>query len=289
MILKKLLIGIIIFIIIMCLLLFANKIIEHKKYTAYNTKFISLVKSNNNKKADLDEVQNLFLNYLKTSSDNKLKSQATYNYRNVFFNLIKKTDEKFASTEVTSEQDINKINKDLYSIGIKAKTSEGMIYFVEDNDFSLQKFAPYLGSDWKDFYTIRKSENNELFDDGVLVITKEELRRRIIAWEEFLNSYPDFPESNEIKAKLNGYASAYLRSQYDFSAEDDKFSAEGIKSFNNFLGQDKNSKFYPIVKSWSELLKENNYKYSDKLEKFSYKSPYEVKKYNEDIFDGFSP
>lgn len=286
---KRTLLVISILLIVIISLMATNKSIEQKKYNIYNSKFTSLLKTNSLQTTDLTKMQSLFLEYLKSASDNKLKGQATYNYRNEFFKIINKMDDKFASVEITSEQDINQINKKLLNTGIKAKTSEGIIYFVEDNDFSIQKIAPYLGKDWKDFYTIRISENNKLFDDGALVITKEELRRRIIAWEEFLIKYPNFLENSAIKAKLNCYISAYLRSQYDFSVEDNKISPESIKSFNNFLKENKDSKFYPIVKKWNYLLKDNDYKYSDKLEKFSYKSPYEVKKYNENIFDGFSP
>lgn len=286
---KKLIIIIFLLIIFVGLFIFINKTVENKKYNAYNAKFTSLVNQNKPEEVDLAKVQKQLSDYLKSSSDNKLKGKALYNYRCEFFKTLKTMDGKFVLMAESSEQNLNNLNKDLSSIGIKAKTSEGMIYFVENNDFSIQKFAPYLGKDWKDFYLIRKSENNELFDDGSLVITKEELRRRITAWEDFLNKYPNFPENNEIKAKLNCYISTYLRSQYDFSADDNKISPESIKSFNTFLEQNKDSKFSSIVKRWNDLLKENNYKYSDKLEKFSYKSPYEVKSYNKDIFDGFSP
>lgn len=233
--------------------------------------------------------QNTLLSCLRSTLDTKTKEQAFYKYRGTYFKILKKLDTKFASTEDFSDQDIIQVNNDLTGLGIKAKKSEGIIYFVEDNDFNIQKFVPYLGKDWNDFYTIRKSENNELFDDGSLVITKEELRRRLIAWEEFLNTYPNFPENNEIKAKLNCYLSAYLRSQYDFSADNQKISAESIESFNNFLEQNQNSKFYPIVKRWNNLLEKNNFKDTNKVEKFKYKNLYKIKKYNEDIFDGFSP
>lgn len=262
---------------------------EHKKYEDYNTKFTSLINQNTPEEINLTKIQKMLLDYMKGSSDNTLKGKAFYNYRCEFFSTLKKMEEKLTVTEEAYEQDLNKVNDELSKIGIKAKTSEGMIYLVENNDFSMQKFVPYLGKDWKDFYVIRKSENNELFDDGALVITKEELRRRIIAWEKFLNTFPDFPENNEIKAKLNCYIANYLMAPYDFSVDNNKISSESIKSFSNFLEQNKDSKFYPIVKLWNHLLKENNYKYSKALGKTDSKNSYNVKKYNKDIFDEFSP
>ncbi|RLA79675.1 MAG: hypothetical protein DRG78_12470 [Epsilonproteobacteria bacterium] len=158
----------------------------------------------------------------------------------------------------------------LSKVGLIIYQSEGMYYVEADNTWFLNEFGDSLPSEWKKFLIQSDYEAKNYFaEDGVLQVSLEELRKRIVFWENFLNDYPDFSEINEAKESLSSYLLFYLSGLYSSInfAHTPISSADIGKSYENFIKQNSKSKYYDIVKSQYTIIKNNAFNIDQKISK----------------------
>ena len=163
-----------------------------------------------------------------------------------------------------------KFKAELQKIGLLIYQSEGMYYVKADSVWFLKEFGDNLSNVWKKFLKQSSHEAKNYFvEDAVLQISFEELRERIVFWENFLNDYPDFPEKSQVEESLASYLDFYLKDLHtslSFS-HIPIASADIRKSYENFIKMNGESKYYNIVKSQYAIIKENTFKIDKKTNK----------------------
>ncbi len=247
----------------------------------------------------IPEATLITLDYMKGNENQVLCNKAFTEYRRVYYKILRNSSLSYNGYIINEcsmlpLESIKKYQKYFKSVGLNLLKMEGCYYLEEDNNFTLKFFYEYLDEPWIQYLMLRDKENNIFLNDGAVVISWEELRQRIIFWERFLEKYPDFPENNEVKAKLHSYFTWYLWGKYIYAYSNDRFSKELRISYENFLSNNQLSVFYPLIKDWYNLLKENNFRYlpnhHKELEKTLKRFPYKYNsRYNKDIFNGISP
>lgn len=268
---------------------------ENNSYKAFKKAIRSLP---HNDLASITEAQDITLKYLQGTKSQPFRDKAFADYRITFYKVLRNAPiiYKGAIVDECSEIHLRKVReykKYFKSIGLNMMAMEGCYYLEEDNSFTLNMFSSYLSPSWNEYLKFRVKEQNVFFNDGVVAIPWEEVRERIAFWENFINKYPDFREKNEIKAKLQSYFSGYINAGNAFDYYTEELSPELKTSYENFLKNNTTSKFYPLVKTWYDLLKKNGFKLlkeqHKESEKLLLKCPYRTFHHNEDIFDGLSP
>jgi len=168
--------------------------------------------------------------------------------------------------------------KELYeyrNCGINFTCGEGDWYLEEDGDFLVEVLSNYGSVELRDYLIFWANEDKERFaHDGGLLISWEDLRKRIIRWEEFANKHPTLLETEkEIKPKLQVLIGAYLwgldnTPAYDLwesKWESKKIEPELRKSYEIFLKENKTSSYYSLIKGVYTILNKHNFKLSKEL------------------------
>lgn len=161
----------------------------------------------------------------------------------------------------------------LSTVGWNLLMSEGTYYIGETGTWIQQQFGPILPPDWKTYFDQRALEIKEKFaEDAGLLISWENLRKRISFWESFLGKYPNFPLSNEINRYISIYIRTFLTGM-DNSPITRDFTSNMLRkdirdSFENFLKENRNSRYYSIVKKYYNILNKNSFIVTDDLKKY---------------------
>lgn len=305
---KKILFGIV-FLILLISTFSTLKNIRHieeiKKIDAYKS---ALNKVPSNDLNNIVKTEDILLSYLPTTNNQIFRDKAFESYRIKFYKVLRHTSAVYKGKVIDdcnyapdNDKDLPIIEKYFKQKGLRLMWMEGCYYVEEDNIFTIQKFSKFLSPPWKEYLELRAKEDNRFINDGYLAMPFDELSQRIIFWENFINKYPSFPENNEIKAKLGDYIEWYIIESTSAYGNGGPIDPDLRKSYEKFLKNNKNSKFYPIVESWYNLLKKNKFIYTYYFDgekeivndvaykKFKIKQPYKVFKYNKDIYNGLSP
>lgn len=267
-----------------------------KSYSVSDSPAYKNYYQNISKAESIEQKQKLALNFLKSSNNEIEKSKAFYAYRVSLYDRLYKLNGDLGGTVFTgSSEEPPKLTPTYLKLGLKyTYVGEGLYMLVENHKVTYSRFAPYLGQNWKDFLSLCIKEKNTYHRDAYLSVEINDLVRRIVTWEDFINKYPSFPENNEIKAKLDSYVSAWERSKGHFiysenPADEGKYKPEIINSYSSFLANNTDSKYYPQMKAWLEALSRNNYRYSEDMGFVCPPNPYPVKSYNEKMWQMWSP
>ncbi len=159
----------------------------------------------------------------------------------------------------------------LAKVGLIIYQSEGMYYVEADSAWFSKEFAASLSDEWKVFLKQLDYEaKNRFIDDEAVMISWEDLRKRVIFWEKFLDDHQDFVEKNRVKEHLSLYAYIYLRGSgnspiYDWEGRELKDDVK--ESYENFIKINKKSKYYDLVKRQYTIIKAKAFKIDKKTSK----------------------
>ncbi len=231
-------------------------------------------------KSKIGSVNSLKENYHKTvmGQSKECRSLLFSDFRQYYDQMtqayIQSTEKRLNEKYPISGKEEKRYKAKLSKVGLMIYQSEGMYYVEADSAWFLNEFGDSLPSEWKKFLKQSAHEAKNYFaEDGVLQVSLEELRKRIVFWENFLDDYPDFPEINGAKKSLSGYLRFYLsdlHSSISF-AHIPISSADIRKSYENFIKKNSKSKYYDIIKSQYAIIKDNAFnidqKISQKLDK----------------------
>ncbi len=88
---------------------------------------------------------------------------------------------------------------------------EGQFYPIIDYS-RLQKYNEHLTGEWKDYLAIMAMDSEKLpFDDGGIVISFDELAKRLFSTENYLNSYVEGQRQKEMLEMYENKIEAYLK------------------------------------------------------------------------------
>ena len=208
------------------------------------------------------------INKLKTS--NKEEANEIYEKYSVdndkILEKINEIEDEMFSTEFYKDGNIekdklNKQNKFLDSYGLEVIQIEDGFMLIEKNKFYYNLFKNFVTDDYKEFLKLR-SEDIDYFEysnsfDKYLEIIAD----KIVAWEKFLEKYPD----SKLKRKAQNMSYTY-RAGYIFrltSSETRESLMNGkandaVKEFNRFIKKYPNSPTSDIIKYYLENYKEED-------------------------------
>ncbi|WP_339006377.1 tetratricopeptide repeat protein [Fusobacterium animalis] len=179
---------------------------------------------------------------------------------------INEIEDEMFSTEFYKDGNIekdklNKQNKFLDSYGLEVIQIEDGFMLTEKNKFYYNLFKNFVTDDYKEFLKLR-SEDIDCFEysnsfDKYLEIIAD----KIVAWEKFLEKYPD----SKLKRKAQNMSYTY-RAGYIFrltSSETRESLMNGkandaVKEFNRFIKKYPNSPTSDIIKYYLENYKEED-------------------------------
>ena len=175
-----------------------------------------------------------------------------------------------------------KLKADLAKVGWEIKYSEGMAYVGQSGGWIVKRFKNILPPEWIEYYAISDPETEKGFaDDAALMITWEELAGRIVSWDRFLVKHPDFPLkrgiSETVKLYLNIYLSGIDNTPVTVNYDDPKLHPELKQSYEAFLKNNKDSKYYPLIDGYWRVLSENDFQVNDKTRSYVAKAMADLK------------
>ena len=156
---------------------------------------------------------------------------------------------------------LNKQNKFLDSYGLEVTQIEDGFMLTEKNKFYYNLFKNFVTDDYKEFLKLRSEDIDYLESSNSFDKYFEIIADKIIAWEKFLEKYPD----SKLKRKAQNMSYTY-RAGYIFrltSSETRESLMNGkandaVKEFNRFIKKYPNSPTSDIIKYYLENYKEED-------------------------------
>ena len=210
------------------------------------------------KTSSKEEADKIFEEYSKSNEEllekiNKIDAEML----NIGFYKDKNT--VFYKDENIEKDKLDKQNKFLDSYGLEVVPIEDGFVLTEKKKFYYNLFKNFVTNDYREFLRLYSEEDMsyiEYFDRYVEIIAD-----RIVAWEKFLEKYPD----SKLKRKAQNMSYTY-RAGYIFrltSSETRESLMNGkangaVKEFNRFIRKYPNSPTSDIIKYYLENYKEED-------------------------------
>ena len=174
---------------------------------------------------------------------------------------VEMLDNAFYKDEDIEKEKLDKQNKFLDSYGLEVIQIEDGFTLTVKKKFYYNLFKNFVTNDYREFLKLYSEDINYIeysnfFDKYVEIIAD-----RIVAWEKFLEKYPD----SKLKRKAQNMSYTY-RAGYIFrlTSSETKESLmngkanEAVKEFNRFIKKYPNSPTSDIIKYYLENYKEEN-------------------------------
>ncbi|OQB14792.1 MAG: hypothetical protein BWY15_00946 [Firmicutes bacterium ADurb.Bin193] len=170
-----------------------------------------------------------------------------------------------------STDSISELLKSAEENGFKIESAEGMYYPIID-------YAKYKGwsnkasEDLKSYISIMaKQSDKPTAKDAALVITWDELARRAVEMERFVEKYPASARFNDIKEKYEYYKTFVffgLNNTPLFSYDTKVMRNDALLGYKKFLEEGTDSNLAKSLKQFVELAEKNNLKLTKEVEDF---------------------
>jgi len=180
------------------------------------------------------------------------------------------------------EFDINKIDnledKELKDLlietrdgGYKVETAEGTYFPIINYEF-YEKYSSYVTSDIEDYIDIMTVESNKVpAKDAALVIGWDEVLKRALSQEQFINQHPDSVKIDDVKQLYKKYVTFTLfgLNNTPLFSYDSKVIVDDAKSiYMKAIEDNEDSKLVYTLRGYFDVLEKNNYKLTDESEKY---------------------
>ncbi|MCG6836195.1 tetratricopeptide repeat protein (plasmid) [Fusobacterium vincentii] len=210
------------------------------------------------KTSNKEEADKIFEKYSKSNEEllekiNKIDAEML----NIGFYKDKNT--TFYKDENIEKDKLDKQNKFLDSYGLEVVPIEDGFVLTEKKKFYYNLFKNFVTNDYREFLRLYSEEDIdyiEYFDKYVEIIAD-----RIVAWEKFLEKYPD----SNFRKMANDIYQEYRRTYiFGLTSSETRESlmngkANGaVKEFNRFIRKYPNSPTSDIIKYYLENYKEEN-------------------------------
>ena len=206
----------------------------------------------------------------KLKNSNKEKSNEIYEEyfvdNNKILEKINEIEAEIFSSEFYKDGNLekdklNKQNKFLDNYGLEVIQIEDGFMLIEKNKFYYNLFKNFVTDDYKEFLKLRSEDIDYFEDSNSFDKYLEIIADKIVAWEKFLEKYPD----SKLKRKAQNMSYTY-RAGYIFrltSSETRESLMNGkandaVKEFNRFIKKYPNSPTSDIIKYYLENYKEED-------------------------------
>ena len=210
------------------------------------------------KTSSKEEADKIFEEYSKSNEEllekiNKIDAEML----NIGFYKDKNT--AFYKDENIEKDKLDKQNKFLNSYGLEVVPIEDGFVLTEKKKFYYNLFKNFVTNDYREFLRLYSEEDTdyiEYFDKYVEIIAD-----RIVAWEKFLEKYPD----SNFRKMANDIYQEYRRTYiFGLTSSETRESLmngkanDAVKEFNRFIRKYPNSPTSDIIKYYLENYKEEN-------------------------------
>ncbi|HAE91925.1 MAG TPA: hypothetical protein DCG60_04670 [Tissierella sp.] len=203
------------------------------------------------------EIENLFIKY-------QNKENFDYLFKKYGLSIEKLNSLEYLNREkvLKDEPELKKHLIDHILLGYKLDTSEGIYYYLIDNQKFIDIFGGNITNEYNDYLKILALDTNEPFmNDGSLMIPMDKLEERILLAESFKMVYPYsnlLPKVDEIY-KWYIYTYFYGDNHNPNFDENTFIMKENIvKEFEKTIEKYEYTNFGDIVREFMANLKENN-------------------------------
>jgi hypothetical protein len=212
------------------------------------------------------ELENLFAKYDKVNN---------YDYLTKKYGLTlnKFNDIEYLKREkiLIDEPELKQYLIDNITLGYKLTSSEGMYYFVIDNQKFIDAFGKKITNEYVDYLKILALDTNlPYLNDGALTISLEKLAERIISLENYKMIYPYSNLLSKVDGLYKNYVLIFLYGDnHDphFNYETNVMKKEILDQFNEVVNEYNYSYFADIIKEFRGELGKNGNKINDRIRK----------------------
>ncbi len=145
---------------------------------------------------------------------------------------------------------------DLRKRGLAVQIAEGSPGIEIAFSYVRNTFFPYLSEAKQRFLTLVNEYQEDNYKYGSDKIPPEILRSRIIDWEALVTKYPSGPDAKHAAYLLREKVQMYVLA----GMEDGVLTPNEKKSFRKFLMENKDSRFYPLMKEYCQYLETHQFK-----------------------------
>ena len=223
---------------------------------------------------DVNPVQKCYTDYLEKDVNNFIANAKTSENNDLEFSKLHMKFNKAA--DILNEKYAENIDiHDAYykNNWVKLPCVEGTYFYAVNSEYLLDNYGSYLSDAYKEWLSfILKRES--VMQDGGLAVPPDKLREYIVFLEKFVEQYPDFVLISDAKVILNSYLMTYLEG-LDNSPIFDKWNTRKMlpefkESYEKFLSENKDSKYYPMVEEFYNKSKENNFSWDRNFNQWLY-------------------
>ena len=174
---------------------------------------------------------------------------------------VKMLDNAFYKDEDIEKEKLDKQNKFLDSYGLEVIQIEDGFMLTEKKKFYYNLFKNFVTNDYKEFLKLYSEdidyiEYSNFFDKYVEIIAD-----RIVAWEKFLEKYPDSKLKGKAENIYYTYRAGYIIRLTSSETKESLMNGkanEAVKEFNRFIRKYPNSPTSDIIKYYLENYKEED-------------------------------
>jgi len=192
-------------------------------------------------------------------------------------NVSEQLDSKYNTLSNQLDNDVNSpellaFKQNLKYGGFEIFATEGIYYIDVSSDFYYNNFNNRVSNSMKEFLRIRMEELKQGFsEDAEMLITFDDLYKRVKTWENFLNRYPDALFIEDANYFYSMYLSTLLTGMDNsqiFNYASNSLLPEIKLLYEKIIQEDKDSKTSRIISSYYSLLEQHNFKTNDDINKF---------------------
>jgi hypothetical protein len=177
-----------------------------------------------------------------------------------------------------SDEEENKFKK----LGLLVGWAEGSPYFIVDAGYLRKHLGKCISAPMNRFMEEFEVENENVpVEDGGLVIEMNELQRRLLFWERFIEENTGFILEDEARVTYNFYLAIYMTGIDNTPAFDNqsmKLDEKYKTSFTSMIKSDPQSKTVTMIREYYSILAENDFMLNKEVEDYlmTVGSPYPV-------------
>ena len=156
---------------------------------------------------------------------------------------------------------LNKQNKFLDSYGLEVIQIEDGFMLIEKNKFYYNLFKNFVTDDYKEFLKLRSEDIDYLESSNSFDKYFEIIGDKIVAWEKFLEKYPDSKLKRKAQNMSYTYRAGYLFRLTSSETRESLMNGkanDAVKEFNRFIKKYPNSPTSDIIKYYLENYKEED-------------------------------
>ena len=171
-----------------------------------------------------------------------------------------------------SSETVNSLKASFAANGMLLSSREGSFSLEPQTRFLLQQFGNVLSGAYREFLSIGCREQEAEFEkEGKIQVPADSLVSRILTWENFIQRNPGFISIRIARENYAHYLSLFLAGADNSRAFDPETNHlnDSLKvTFESFIARNPESSSGQLVKAYLEMLKSNDFNYSDKVDSF---------------------